>query len=245
MPDRSHFLNRFICSLTCLFISLILAAPVCDAVSDSAGAAWDAPQTREFLQELEACHRDTTVMAASFRQQKKLKMLREPLSAQGYICFAAPGRLRFEIVQPFQSVLLYRDESISRFEKEDGQWKSLDTRTVRVMSLVMGQIAQWMQGKFEDSQVFAMSVTQAAGQEPVLHLTPSHERFREVIAGIDLLIGPPPERPIQQITVREPDGDNTEIIFTQIWRGITLPDALFQSPEVSPEKAIAAEKAAP
>ncbi|HDP33651.1 MAG TPA: outer membrane lipoprotein carrier protein LolA [Candidatus Hydrogenedentes bacterium] len=216
-----------------------------ETISDVAYDIWSKEQVRAFLAELEASHGDTTVMAAAFDQQKRLRMLREPLKAKGYIYFSAPGLLRFDIVHPFQSVLLYHNEAISRFEKDGDTWKSLDTRTVRVMSLVMGQIARWMQGRFEDSQVFQLGVTQAAEEAPVLHMTPVHDRFREFIARIDLIIGPPPERPIQRIIVREPNGDDTEIEFTQTWRGLTFPDELFQRPDFPPERVLPVGKENP
>lgn len=194
---------------------------------------WPLEQTRQFFAELEKCHGGNKSLATVFDQEKHLKMLKNPLRAQGSIYFAPPDHLRFEITHPFRSVLLYNQGNIQRFEQEEGKWTELDARAVRVMALVMEQISQWMQGKFEpQSPVFDTSAASAPDQCVTVFLSPKHERFREFIEGIDITAGPPPERRIQAITIREPGGDYTEMRFTKEWHGIELPESVFQSPDM-------------
>ncbi len=204
--------------------------------------AWPKEQAGKFLAELEARHGGDKSLAAVFDQEKHLKMLKAPLAAKGRICFVPPGRLRFEITQPFASVLLYSTGDIRRFEQENGKWKTLDARAVRVMVLVMEQISHWMQGKFqEQSQVFDTTVAPAPEQRVTVRLRPKHERFREFIEGIDIAVGPPPELRIQAITVREPGGDYTEMRFTREWRGLALPDSVFEVPDAPLDALLADE----
>lgn len=195
--------------------------------------SWPADQTRQFFAELEKCHGGNKSLATKFEQEKHLKALKTPLVAQGRICFSPPDHLRFEITHPFRSVLLYDHGRIQRFEHEDGKWKALDTRGVRVMTLVLGQISQWMQGKFEtESPVFETSVVSAQEQCAIVRLQPKNEQFREFLERIDIAVAPPPERNIQRITLREPGGDYTEMRFTREWHGIELPNSIFTSPDM-------------
>lgn len=220
-----------------LLVSIVLSGSFTLAFGEEAkkttAECWPPDQTRQFLAELEKSHGGSKSLATVFEQEKHLKMLKNPLRAQGRICFAPPDHLRFEITHPFHSVLLYNQGNIQRFEQEDGKWTALDARAVRVMALVMEQISQWMQGKFEpQSPVFDTSAASAPDQCVTVFLSPKHERFREFIEGIDITASPPPERRIQRIIIREPGGDYTEMRFIKEWHGIELPESIFQSPDM-------------
>lgn len=224
--------------------SLLLHEAFAEDPPKPEAAYWTEEATRQFFTELEARHGGDKPLAAAFDQEKHLRMLKTPLAAEGRICFAPPGHLRFEITRPFRSVLLYNGGNIQRFEQEDGKWKALDTHAVRVMVLVMEQISQWMQGKFEmQSPVFDTRVVSAPEQGATVQLCPKHERFREFIERIDIGVGPPPERAIQRITVREPGGDYTEMKFTREQRDAALPGKVFEAPD-APMDSVLPEKAA-
>ena len=63
---------------------------------------------------------------ARFAQERHLSLFQEPLRSEGYLCFQKPGRIRWEITQPYQSILVSDGKGVAQFERVSDQWKKLE-----------------------------------------------------------------------------------------------------------------------
>lgn len=193
------------------------------------------PKLEDFLVHLEKRHSNTKTLAARFRQEKHFSFMDKPLISQGYILFESPGRIRFDIIEPFQTAMLSDGKNIERYELVDGQWRSIQSNAGKSIKLVMEQIGQWMQGKFSNQKrVFDLSIN---ADDPngyvVLDLEPRPKQFRQYIEKIRIHVSKPPEYHITRIDIYEPEGDRFALAFLQEIINRELPENCFRNPEAA------------
>ena len=214
------------------WVSLVLF--VCGA--DAGGGKADL-DLESLLAQLETRHSSTQSLAAQFRQEKHFSFMDKPIISQGFIVFASPDKIRFDITEPFQTALLDDGKKIQRYEIIDGQWKLLKFGGGKSIKLVMGQIGQWMQGKFSGQEkIFALSVSDGDPNDTaVLNLVPRHKQFRQYIEKIQVHIAPAPTYRVTRIDINEPQGDWFSLIFSREQKNMTLPEGCFRDPETAPQ----------
>ena len=187
------------------------------------------------LAQLETRHGSTKSLAAEFRQEKQFSFMDKPIISQGFIVFASPDKIRFDITEPFQTALLDDGKKIQRYEVIDDQWKPLKFGGGKSIKLVMGQIGQWMQGKFSGQEkIFALSMSDGDPNDyAVLNLVPRHKQFRQYIETIQVHIAPGPTYRVTRIDINEPQGDSFSLIFSNEKRNKRLPEECFRDPETA------------
>ena len=84
-----------------LLLLLLLAAPLRGDEEFLATAERDA-----FLDRVSLSMQSVTAFAAAFDQEKELKIFRHTVRSRGLIVFARPDKLRWEITEPFRSMLI-------------------------------------------------------------------------------------------------------------------------------------------
>ena len=193
------------------------------------------PELEDFLVRLEKRHSNMETLAAQFLQEKHFSFMDKPLISQGYILFESPNRIRFDIIEPFQTAMLSDGKNISRFELVDGQWLSIQSNAGKSIKLVMEQIGQWMQGKFSNQKrLFDMSVS---ADDPngyvMLDLEPRPKQFRQYIEKIRIHVSRPPEYNITRIDIYEPEGDQFALAFLQEIFNEKLPENCFRNPQAA------------
>ncbi len=163
---------------------------------------------------------------ARFDQTKHISFFDEAIEAKGQLLFKAPHAIRFEILEPFQSVLIVNDKKVGKYEKTGKGWQKLRLHNPDSLALVMNQIADWMQGKFrEQSRVFKISAEKKEDTQSIV-LTPIPKGFAKLIARIEIVLKPDING-FSSITIREPGGDYTVLNFTSDLRNSELADELF------------------
>ncbi len=215
-----------------IFWLLALVLFVCGA--DAGGDKADL-DLESLLAQLETQHGSTKSLAAEFRQEKQFSFMDKPIISQGFIVFASPDKIRFDITAPFQTALLDDGKKIQRYEVIDGQWKPLKFGGGKSIKLVMGQIGQWMQGKFSGQEkIFTLSMSDGDPNDTaVLNLVPRHKQFRQYIETIQVHIGPAPAYRVTRIDIKEPQGDWFSLIFSGEQKNMTLPEGCFRDPETA------------
>ena len=167
--------------LVCLLATA--AAPAQETPSKSIeGAA-----LTTLLDEIEQSLGTITSLRTVFRQEKHLAIFLNPVDAKGVLFFAQPQSVRFEIVEPYQSVLITNAKSVAQFEHVDGQWKKLRTGGAQAIRMVTSQIAHWLQGDLRGSDD-VYTITAEHGDATVLHLAPSDEDFATYVSRIDITL---------------------------------------------------------
>jgi len=166
-------------------------------------------------------------MKSDFVQEKHLSIFTDAAIAKGALFFLRPDNVRFEIREPFQSVLIARHNAVAKYEFVDGKWVKLNLGAPYVVLMVTGQIATWLQGRFRDkSDIYELSAI--AGAHTVVILTPRNEQIKKHIAAIELGLSEEKNR-VNSVTIRESGGDYTHMTFSNQERDISLPDRTFDT----------------
>jgi len=123
-----------------------------------------------------------------FIQEKQMPILARPLISRGYFAFQRPGSLRWEYRQPLKSVLLLHDGEIHRFVQSSSGWIEEKVANTQSMDLIVQQIAQWLNGRFEDNPMFNVTVPSA----DKIIMTPKDEGMVRFIQRIELVMADQP-----------------------------------------------------
>ncbi len=203
----------------------------------SAGAAQEksVPNLEELLGHLEKQHSNFKTLAVRFRQEKHFSFMNKPVVSNGFIMFCVPDKIRFDITDPFATTLLDNSKKLERYEFVDGKWRPLKFTGGKSIKLIMGQIGQWMQGKFSGQRkIFSFSVSVEDPNSYVsLVLEPRHKQFRRYIEKIRVSILAPPAYKISRIDIFEPEGDRFSLNFVQELVNPDLPEDCFSDPKAA------------
>ena len=161
-----------------------------------------------------------------FVQERHLSLFQDPLRSEGYLCFKRPGCVRWEITQPYQSILISDGRGVAQFERIKGQWKKLELGLAEAMQHVVSQIGAIMAGRYAGKQGdYSVSATQGV-EGPVVTLTPQQPVLRKMMLAIEIHLAPDC-RGTRRILLREVGGDFTDIRFSEQVAGPKLPPETF------------------
>ena len=94
--------------------------------STFAGDVLGPVEQQQFLQEMTIALDDVKNFRVEFEQQRHLSIMMEPLISKGICYFEVPDKLRWEIDEPYSSILIYNEDQIAKFEIDQGQLKKLN-----------------------------------------------------------------------------------------------------------------------
>jgi outer membrane lipoprotein-sorting protein len=179
-------------------------------------------------------------LKTDFVQEKHLSIFSEVIRAKGICLFRSPDMVRFEISEPFQSALVARAKKVAKFESVKGKWQKLRLPSRDIVLRVTRQITTWLRGQFHDKDgIYNVSAT--VGKNTTIVLTPRDERFRKMIAAIELTLMANGKH-ISSVKIIEPGGDFTVMKFANQQRDIELPDEIFSTSGSAPTKIKLPEK---
>jgi outer membrane lipoprotein-sorting protein len=172
-------------------------------------------------------------LKTAFAQEKHLSLFSEPVKLDGWCLFARPDSLRLEFTAPFKSALIAQGKSVAKYEFTAGKWQKLKLQSPDVVLMVTGQIAAWLQGRFDQEGVYAVSARSAADGRITLVLAPKPGEFRKYIAAVELGLSEDKKR-LVSVTIREPGGDYTLMAFSREERDVELPKEIFATSGSAP-----------
>jgi outer membrane lipoprotein-sorting protein len=159
-----------------------------------------------------------------FVQEKHLEILSRPLISKGYLYFKSPSSLRWEYVDPIQSVLLIQNGKAVRYVESDEGFVRDEGVKSMAMGSVMGEIAAWLNGKFQDNPDFEATLNPG----PTIILTPKTEGFAAVIERIEISLSSTPGL-IESVAIYENQSSLTRLVFQNAKLNEKIEDALFES----------------
>jgi len=161
-----------------------------------------------------------------FVQERHLSLFTEPLRSEGFLCFAKPGRIRWETTLPYKSILVSDGSAVAQFEWADDHWKKLDLGLGDALQNVVSQIAGVMDGRYaQDQRTYQASVTNTA-DEYIITLVPKNESMRKMMAAIEVHLAAD-LKGTRRVVLRETGGDYTDIQFSDQHVNFTLPPKTF------------------
>ena len=175
---------------------------------------------------LKESFRNIQSVKAEFLQERRLQILKDPLISEGRLFYLASGSLRWEYVSPLRSVMLQKGDSVRLYHFSEGAWRQDMTQGVEARRMVLAEMSQWFQGRFEESRVFSHSYS--PGPAGRILLTPG-EGINKFILGIEIVLSDKPGV-IDRVEITEPGGSSTRITFRNVEINAGLPSKLFDEP---------------
>jgi outer membrane lipoprotein-sorting protein len=175
---------------------------------------------------LKESFRKVQSVKADFLQERHVQILKEPLVSEGRLFYVSSGSLRWEYLSPLKSVMLQKGDSVRLYHFSEGAWKQDMAQGVEARRMVLAEMSQWFQGRFEESRVFKHSYLQ--GPPGWIFLTPG-EGINKFVLGIEIVLS---DRPgvIDRVEITEPGGSSTRIVFRNVEINSSLPSKLFDEP---------------
>jgi len=174
-------------------------------------------------EELKSAAGTVTSVKAEFVQEKHMKILARPLVSEGILLFQGPDSLRWEYTQPIQSILLLHNGKTRRFVQKDGNLIEDASASLQSMQVVVQEITQWLNGRFDDNPAFAARLE--PGRKIVM--TPREESFARLIQRIEIILS---DRPavITSVMIFENADSYTKLNFKDVILNQKLDDRLFR-----------------
>jgi outer membrane lipoprotein-sorting protein len=175
---------------------------------------------------LKESFRNIQSVKAEFSQERHLQILKNPLVSEGRFFYLVSGALRWEYRSPLQSVMLQKGDSVRLYHFSEGAWKQDMAQGVEARRMVLAEMSQWFQGRFEESRVFTPAYS--PGPPGRIRLTPG-EGVNKFILGIEIVLS---ERPgvIDRVEITEPGGSSTRIVFRNVEINTVLDSKVFDEP---------------
>jgi outer membrane lipoprotein-sorting protein len=163
---------------------------------------------------------------AEFLQTRSLQILTKPLLSEGKLFFYAPDSLRWEYLSPLQSVMLQKGNNIRVYDFIDGVWKPEMTQANEARRMVLAEIGQWFQGRFDESKAFKLSYSPGPPERVILVSKQGIDKF---INRIEIVLSARPGV-IDRVEIEEPGGSRTSIEFTNVEINSNFPSEVFEKP---------------
>ncbi|MGD0781844.1 MAG: outer membrane lipoprotein carrier protein LolA, partial [Candidatus Aminicenantales bacterium] len=91
-----------------------------------------------------------STLKARFLQERRLALFDDVLTMKGYFYYQKPGRVRWEFVDPYASILvLLEDGRMERFDVVGGKAVKVRTDNRQISGEVLNQISRWLNGDLE------------------------------------------------------------------------------------------------
>jgi outer membrane lipoprotein-sorting protein len=213
--------------ITLLFPALFLFAGSIQAeTAEPSGEQKLVPkQQEELLSLLEENLKASKTLQAKFVQEKHLSLFRDVLVSRGLLAFAVPSRLRWEITEPFHSLLLMNGSELAKYDFSGGKPRRLKLPAADALYEVMAQIAGLHQGKFgEEAKNYELQLYR--GESVRLVLVPKNKKMKQFIQGIEIKFSKTLDS-VSSVVIREGGDDFTLITFGEVSLNPALPDSLF------------------
>lgn len=192
----------------------------------AAGLVFAMPGHSQDWASLKESFRNIQSVRAEFLQERHLQILKDPLVSEGRFFFLASGSLRWEYLSPLRSVMLQKGDNVRLYHFSEGAWKQDMVQGVEARRMVLAEMSQWLQGRFEESRIFSHSYSQ--GPPGRILLSPK-EGISRFILSIEIVLS---DRPgvIERVEITEPGGSATRIAFRNVEINAALSSKLFDEP---------------
>ena len=180
---------------------------------------------KKLLQQLEKEFGGIRSLQAEFIQENHLSVFEDVAQTRGVCLFLHPQSIRFEIQEPFRSIVVADGKHAARYEQLEGRWRKLNVQDGEALLVVMNQIAAWLQGDFnQQTDIYDIRARQAERVSVIL--IPRHKALLKIISSIELQLDKDKKK-FTSVTMRQPGGDYSVMRFSSEQRNAALAAGLF------------------
>jgi outer membrane lipoprotein carrier protein len=203
---------------------LLLAAICC------APTAVGAETLQSFARRLAAANRHVRTLEARFVQRKHLALFKTAVTSKGRVLFQRPDRIRWEVLPPDASVLVFRGQQAQMWTPDMQRSRVFDLKLYRALENLAQQMLVWLGARPAGDLTRYHAVTlKSSGGDTVLDMVPRKKPRHLRFSRVRVRFGP--DLVLKRVTLKHPDGDRTEVDFKQVRRNPKLPPGAFQLPE--------------
>ena len=175
---------------------------------------------------LKETFRNIQSVKAEFLQKRYLKILTKPLQSYGKLFFYIPNSLRWEYLNPLRSVMLQKGSTVQIYNFFEGVWKPEMPESVEATRMVLTEISQWFQGRFDESTAFKHLYSPDA---PARVTMVPGEGINRFIRRIEIILSVRPGV-IDRVEIEEPGGSRTTIEFRNVEINSRFSSEVFEKP---------------
>jgi outer membrane lipoprotein-sorting protein len=175
---------------------------------------------------LKETFRNIRSVKAEFLQKRYLKILTKPLLSEGKLFFYIPDSLRWEYLNPLRSVMLQKGSTVQVYNFSEGVWKPEMAQAVEARRMVLAEISEWFQGRFDESQAFKH--VYSPGPPARVTMVPG-EGINRFIQRIEIVLSAKPGV-IHRVEIEEPGGSRTSIEFRNVEINSSFSSEVFEKP---------------
>jgi outer membrane lipoprotein-sorting protein len=175
---------------------------------------------------LKETFRSVRSVKAEFLQKRYLKILTKPLLSEGKLFFYTPHSLRWEYLSPLRSVMLQKGNTIQIYNFSEGVWKPEMMQAVEARRMVLAEISQWFQGRFDESKAFKH--VYSPGPPARVTMIPG-EGINRFIQRIEIVLSAKPGV-INRVEIEEAEGSRTSIEFRNVEINSSFSSEVFEKP---------------
>ncbi len=164
-------------------------------------------------------------ISGSFRQERRLSMLKEPVVSTGRFYCEKPDKLRWEVTNPDPSGFLVNGAAAKQWKGNEGASDTFDARENPVIRLIVDQIFAWTTADLKwIEQRYDVSVLR---DSPIaLRLVPRDENERRYVDQIRIIFEAGTNY-VRSVDIAEKSGDSTRITFSGMVMNSQLQKGLF------------------
>ena len=159
---------------------------------------------------------------AHFVQKKSMKILSRPLISEGRFYYAAPDSLRWEYFKPLRSIVIAYKNNTKRYITSGGKMVEDKTGGVQAMKIVLGEVAGWMSGRFDQNPSFAATINEGANIR--ITLTPTE---KSMTGKIEIILSKK-SATVQSVKITESANNFTQINFDNVEINKAINPSVFQ-----------------
>jgi len=203
-------------ALRCLLLGLLLAATGAQAQDNA---------LKEVLDRVQRAAIGVKTVSADFVQKKRLAVFEETLVSKGRLLLKKPDKLRWEYLEPGPAGFSVSAGKTKRWNEFSDRVETMETGQDAAIRVVAEQLMAWAKVDIERLQA-GFDFTLISAKPAVLRLAPKPDQLRKLIDFIQISFAAD-DRHVQQVELREKDGDDTTIVFERVEIDKALDDAQF------------------
>jgi len=162
---------------------------------------------------------------ARFVQKKFMKILAKPLISEGRFYYVAPDSFRWEYLKPLRSVVIAYKDDTRRYILSGGKMIEDKAGGMQAMKVVLGEVAGWMSGKFDQNPSFAATLKE--GTNTQITLTPVGKSMSGMIEKIEITVSKKAAA-VKSVKIIENANAFTQIDFTDVEINKVISSSVFQ-----------------
>jgi len=162
---------------------------------------------------------------ADFIQKKFMKILSRPLVSKGRFYFSAPDAFRWEYFRPLKSIVINFKGKTRRYVHSGGKMEEDKTAGAQAMKIVLGEVAGWMTGRFDQNPSFKATINQKENTR--ITLTPVQANMKGMIEKIEITLSVK-SGTVQSVKILEGADNYTQINFNNVKINTVIDPSVFQ-----------------